>query len=231
MIRLDMSREELLKEMNADELWAYGRINGIHKKFNRYLKSKPAEGVFYRCWYTTPNKNKICIVYSVERTCGIMDLRLDTFFRFVGDDGKERYIFNHFTPDGLFVSRTFLFTNHFIQRLKERVGMDFESWFVERVVKKEVSFDVFDYDYNDEDNQCYAILNGNMAFGVRSEAFDVVFKTLITMEQEYLNQLQLHQHAFKQNCIRQEGYSAAQDAFIRSFINSKPRSVRRLFNG
>ena len=155
MIRLDMTREELLNELNMDLSWAMDRVDGISIKYKRILNDKKRpDGIFHHCWYTTPRNNRVCVIYEKKRVAGDVCVNVNAFFKVLGDDGKERYIMNHFYLGEHYVKECFLFTNHFVQRLRERVGMDFESWFIERVRKKEETFEVFDYDYNGVDNQC-----------------------------------------------------------------------------
>lgn len=228
MIRLNMTREELLKELNADKEWTARRAEGIGKKFKRYLTDKKGrEGVFYHCWYTTPNNNKVLVVYSKKILAGYVAIEGKMLFRVLGDDGKERYILGQYTSSERRITHSFLFTNHFVQRLRERTGKDMEKWFIERCKNGECVQGVFDYDYNGVENQCYAIMNGNMAFGVRSNIFDVVFTTVITKAQEKLNQLYMHQQSFQRNCDMETCHQEEMDASAQDYFKGLSRSERR----
>ena len=212
MIRLNMTRDELMKELSSDEQWILDRLRGIRIKFRRFINDKRTEGIFHKCWYTTPNHNRVCVTYTKENNC----IACYTFFKVIGDDGKVRYIFNFFSPMTNRLSRCFLFTNHFVERLKEREGKKFETWFQERVETQETTFEPINYEYNGDSKQCFAIMNGFMAFGYYTDSFDVVFTTLINKEQEKDNQQGMHEEAFQDNCEKQRLYN---NAMLRKYGN------------
>lgn len=195
MLRLNMSKCELRRELEQDDKWAKERINGIFIKFRKQLSKFPEGKVFYKCWYTTPNHNRIRVFYSKTASdliaLGAFPIAIDSFFEIIGDDGKIRYVSTLSTADCR-LSRCLLYTSHLVQRLHERLGLDFETWFEGNINSYKSALQLQDYEYNGDERQCYAIINKTMVFGVYSDNFDAVFTTLISQEQEHANQLLLH---------------------------------------
>lgn len=200
MIRLNMTRQELRKELSSDIEWVNERLNGIAKKYHRQLKSNRLQGIFHSSWYTTPNHNRVCVYYYVNGDfIGIMP-----YWKIIGDDGKVRYVSVSFQCMRDRLSGCYLYTNHFLKRLKEREGKDFDTWFREKIEANNISFEPTDYTYNGDSKQCYAVINDAMAFGIYTDSFDIVFTTLISKEQEKKNQQEMHIEAFEQNRQRMQ---------------------------
>lgn len=195
MLRLTMTRDELMKELSSDKEWVSERLNGVVKKYNRQLKSNRLQGIFHNSWYTTPNHNRVCVYYVKNGDLiGFM-----AYWRIIGDDGKVRYISISIQCMTQRLINCYLFTNHFLKRLKEREGKDYDTWFRERIETNNISIEPTDYTYNGDSKQCYAVINGSMVFGIYTDSFDVVFTTLINREQERGNQQDMHDKAFIQN--------------------------------
>ena len=193
-----MTRQELRKELSSDMEWVKERLKGIAKKYHRQLKSNRLQGIFHNSWYTTPNHNRVCVYYYVNGDfIGIMP-----YWKIIGDDGKVRYVSVSVQCLTDRLSNCYLFTRHFLKRLKEREGKDFDTWFREQVEANDISFEPTDYTYNGDSKQCYAVINDTMAFGIYTDSFDVVFTTLISSEQEKENQQGMHIEAFVQNRYR-----------------------------
>lgn len=187
-----MSREELFAEVRADEMWVLGRLDGLRKKYNKQLKSK-AYGhmsILGRTWYQTPNGNRVYTIvqkFFYDEKCKYADVSLVTLYEYDYGD-KKRYLYPIYYRASNVFKHVIIFTDHAIDRMKQRLGKGILEVFEDICVKQDTACCFVKYDYNGADDEFMGRISDGVAFA-RIHKWGLIVSTIISTEQEYTNQL------------------------------------------
>ena len=130
MIIETMTKEELRKELTEDMEWVYERFDGLRKKYSRQLKSRLVkERTFLGCSkYNTQKRNEVYLYIFkayADQNQKYADLHYVPVFSYMHGN-KKRYLTVWFDRYGR-VEQATVFSSHSLDRLNERVGIDFSE--------------------------------------------------------------------------------------------------------
>ena len=192
MIVRTMSKELLVRELNSDMDFLYGMNDGWKKKYHKQLKNKkiPEMALLATTEYTSPNQNKI-VVHLFKTILNKKD------YSFYAVPVWKTY-FGYITPLindwGRAIGAT-EYSSHAVQRIKERLGMDF----LEYQKKIQGSLANVEYHFNDCPDETVASL-GDFGFGFfKKTDWGKICTTVVSKEQLYDNQIELFEECFKNN--------------------------------
>lgn len=223
MILETMTRQEVLKELQADCDWVDERIPGLKKKYNKSLKNKRVghKTILGISKYLTPRKNKVfvCAVKLLFRNyCALGNAVL---FEFVGNDGKIRYIFPLFEDNRLV--ETITFSSHCIKRMKERSGLQPIDVLKIIAIDNEGSLCFSHYEYEGKLSFMSPLGNIGGVIGVKCD-WGILAITYINVELQGENQLTCLQNGKEKNS---ECFESVIDS-AHNLIDGAPRAFRRM---
>ena len=189
MIVKTMSDKEILKELKSIDVVLKSRISGHLKKFEKQLKSKAYKHndvLEVREYVINWNKVLVCFQKLVH-TDKLSSLSIShivvtedsgAFLLFEGERGS--FFFHHFT-------------NHAINRMRERTGLTLKDFFVnEFVIKAETTYHLSKYEKYGYDDSTYIMTIGRCFFIVCERDNNIVFKTVLDRDSIHKNQLMLY---------------------------------------
>lgn len=196
MITKGMTPDEVVKTLQKIDDYVLGRRNGLSIKNNKKLKSRFVQNnaIMSCSSYVVPDIYDTVVVYAVKQNQVIkgkeyasMDLiyylktQYDTYILPCIDFARNRVV------------RYVEFTCHSIDRMKMRLGKDFDTFFREDYIKKNNSlFHLVKYDYNGDDNEYVAHIGDAFVFLENEDSGKRhTVKTLLSIEELYCNQLRL----------------------------------------
>ena len=189
MIVKTMSDKEILKELKSIDVILKSRISGHLKKFEKQLKSKAYKHndvLEVREYVINWNKVLVCFQKLVH-TDKLSSLSIShivvtedsgAFLLFEGERGS--FFFHHFT-------------NHAINRMRERTGLTLKDFFVnEYVIKADTTHHLTKYDEYGYDDSTYIMSIGRCFFIVCIDGNKIVVKTTLDSDSIYANQMMLY---------------------------------------
>lgn len=189
MIVKNMSDSEILKELKTIDTILKSRISGYLKKFEKKLKSnayKHNDVLEVREYVINWNKVLVCFQKLVH-TDKLSSLSIShivvtedsgAFLLFEGERGS--FFFHHFT-------------NHAINRMRERTGLTLKDFFVnEFVIKAETTYHLSKYEKYGYDDSTYIMTIGRCFFIVFTDGNKIVVKTTLDKDDIYANQQVLY---------------------------------------
>ena len=196
MITKGMTPEEVVKALQKIDDYVLGRMNGLTIKNSKKLKSRFIKNneIMSCSNYLVPDTSDTVIVYAVKQNQLIkgkeyaaMDLiyyiktPYDTYITPCIDFMRNKVI------------RYVEFSCHCIDRLKMRLGKDFDTFFREDYIKKNNSlFRPVKYDYNGDKNEYVAhVGDAFIIIGIDNSGLKHTVKTLLSIDELYCNQLRL----------------------------------------
>ena len=204
MIVETMTKTELYKELIADEQWVLERAIGLTTKYNKQLRDKRVRhlAVLGRTWYETPNHNKVYTIaqkYIVDEKGKRSIVSITSLYQYTDNSGITRYIYPLFGFDNyLKLNFVLTFSAHSVSRMKERIGKDIFGVFEDICTKNDTCISIRPYTFKCEYGDYCTVIGDNMAF-IRYEPWGPWVTTMITKEQEYLNQLKQQAEIKKDN--------------------------------
>ena len=192
MITKGMSTNEVLKELQKDDRVIHERTNGLKLKNRKKLKNrfvKHNEIMSVSNWVIPETQNEV-VVYATKN---LMTLK--------GKDYASMCISYYYkTPYGTYIMPFFNETtlseymevsSHAVDRIKERLHKDFDTFFKEDWIKKnESTMAIVDYKYNGNKYECVAHIGD--AFMIMEEDASgkkTTIKTVLDTSKLYVNQL------------------------------------------
>lgn len=202
MITKGMTTEAVFNEVKKDDYYVLGRMEGLMKKNNKKLKSKAYKNndILSVSRYTVPETSDTVVVLAIK------DLK--TF------KGKEYATINLMyyiiTPYDTFITPTIdcinntvvryvEYSKHSVDRMKQRLGKDFDTFFREDYIKKNSGiFNLIKYDYNGDDSEYVAHIGEAFVFVKRNEnGLKHIVTTILSTDDLHSNQLLLKLYSKK----------------------------------
>ncbi len=173
------------REIGADIAWLYAR-HGVWKKYAKQIKSKQVKENTVLGWstYTTPSYNTVhrCVIKRVYS--GVPALGYVFLFEYKGGYFQPAFSTEKTILGGIY------YTAHSIERVKERMGVDFIQALEEHAVKSGVS--VADYSANGHKGTEGSMWFGNGFFICNMNDFGYwTAITYIDKSQAHSNQLEI----------------------------------------
>lgn len=192
MIVETMTRDEVFREIQADDDWCAQRCIGLAKKYNKALKNKRIghNSILGMVEYITPNHNK---VHGIVQKVFVDDKQkyaipaIVTIYEFVSSDGKRRHIYPLNYMDSNRLQSLIVFSDHAVQRLRERCGKSMMDLFVDLCVENESCMSFIYYDYNGKDDEHLSVIGDTILLAKDSEWGKTV-TTILNKNQLYENQ-------------------------------------------
>ena len=173
-------------DFTKDNNWVLERKAGLFKKYRRKLLDKKIghNDLLGISEYTTPTGKK-CKVYCRKYTEGkYAELTIQVVFEYFG---KQYYI----CPTNFGRTAWVCFTQHAIDRMKERGDVTFEQALDMMVRETGGGLAFTKNTYTNGPNDCMAYLADGLLLGIR-EGTNFIIKTYINRKNEYANQLEVH---------------------------------------
>lgn len=187
-----MTTNEVLGELKKGDEFILGRLNGLRIKNNKKLKSKFVKHneIMSVSTYVIPETGDTAVVFAVKL---LQTLK--------GKDYSSMYLSYYYkTPYGTNIMPFFdngvvvgyiEVTRHAEERMKERLGKDFETFFREDWVKKNDSTAAAkEYPYNGNPNEYVAhVGDAFLILEFEDSGRKRIVKTVLATDNLYLNQL------------------------------------------
>ena len=193
MITKSMTSEEVLKELKKDDLYVMDRWDGLLIKNKKKLKSKFVKNkdIMSVSTYVVPETRNTVVVYATKYISTLKgrdysSMILNCYYKTC----YETYIvpsFKNSDPVG-YVE----YTHHSVDRMKTRLGKDFDTFFREDWIKRnEGSMVYVDYDYNGDANERVAhVGDAFLIVACDSDGKRSVVKTILSTADLHSHQLQ-----------------------------------------
>ena len=192
MIDRGMTTEEVLTELQKGDRYIQERMNGLTIKNSKKLKCKFVKHneILSVSNYVVPATQDSVVVYAVKQ--------LHTLN---GKDYSSMCLNYYFkTPYGTYIMPFFQgaklaeymeVTCHAVDRMKMRLGKDFDAFFREDWIKKnEATMAIVDYNYNGNDNEYVAhIGDAFLILECEDSGKKTIVKTVLSTDELYVNQL------------------------------------------
>ena len=193
MITKSMTSEELLKELCVGEGFILDRTYGLRIKNNKKLKSKYVKHneIMSVSNYIIPETQNNAVVYAVKQ-----------YQTLKGKDYATMYLSYYYkTAYGTFIMPYFNnsvvvgyleATCHAVDRMKMRLGKDFDAFFREDWLKKNDSaMSMEEYDYNGDKNEYVAHVGDAFLILENTDSGKKkIIKTVLSTNDLHANQLQ-----------------------------------------
>lgn len=173
-------------DFTKDNNWVLERKDGLFKKYRRKLLNEKIghNDLLGISEYTTPTGKK-CKVYCRKYTEGkYAELTIQVVFEYLG---KQYYI----CPDNFGRTAWVCFTQHAIDRMKERGNITFEQALDMMTRETGGTLAFTQNTYSGGPNDCMAYFADGLLLGVM-EGSNFIIKTYINRKNEYANQLEVH---------------------------------------
>ena len=181
MIVPSMTKDELVKELSLDKDWVDGRVYGIDQKYKKKIMKVRGHEVLAVTNYTTPRNNFVTVVWRatyVDRRTTI--LTAVPYFRYMTVRGYQYIMLmchgkHSYTP--------LIYTSHCIDRMKERIGMDFRQYIIQSEAQDNGGMFMDDYVYNGKQTKGLVFPNYGM-FILDEATWGYAAVTFISKEQQ-----------------------------------------------
>ena len=188
-----MTADEVLGELKKGDLFIQARMDGLTAKNRKKLKSRFVKHneILSVSNYVIPGIQNSVVVYAIKQ---VMTLK-----------GREyasmSLSYYYKTPYGTYIMPFFEDTRvveymevscHAVDRLKMRLGKDFDTFFKEDWIKKnESTMAIVDYNYNGNANEYVAhIGDAFLIMECEASGKKSTIKTVLSNNELYVNQLQ-----------------------------------------
>ena len=194
MILETMTREEVFKEIEQDEIWLMERGGGLMKKYSKQLRDKRYEHleILGMTTYTTPNNNKVhCVIqkYYADKSNKYAILALVSLYEYrCGDKLRYVYPIYHYGVRNK-LKDLVIFSEHAVQRMNERLGKDMFEVFKDICTDQDTCVAFAKYDYNGRDDEMIGRISDGIAFACTHE-WGVVVSTIISTRQKFDTQIE-----------------------------------------
>ena len=193
MITKSMTSEEVLKELKKDELFILGRVPGLLIKNNKKLKNKffKHKDIMSVSTYVVPDTQDTAVVFATKQVSTLKGRdysSMNLSYYYTTSYGTHIMpFFRNSIPVGYIEV-----THHAVDRMKMRLGKDFDSFFREDWMKKnDCAMTYVEYNYNGNPNE-YVAHVGDAFLILECEATGKksIVKTILSTEDLHANQLQ-----------------------------------------
>lgn len=196
MIKISMTPREVLNELKTVDDYVQERMYGLTCKNSKKMKSKFVKHneIMSKSTYVVPGISDTVVVYAVKenqtlkgKACASMYLAYYL---------KTQYG-TYIIPCIDFISNRVIryveFSSHSIERMRERLGKDFDTFFREDYIKKNTGlFHPVKYEFNGKENEYVAhVGEAFIILAIDSSGLMHIVKTLLSVEDLYSNQLKL----------------------------------------
>lgn len=196
MITRTMTPAEVLRTLRDIDAYVLERTKGLALKNGKKIKSKAIghNEIMSRSNYVVPGISDTVVVYAVKqiqtlrgKECASMDLvyylttQYGTYILPCIDFYTNR------------VKRYVEFSSHSIDRMKERIGRDFDTFFREDYIRRNNGvFQPIKYKYNNDENEYVAhIGDAFVILEIEGSGLRHIVKTILSTDDLYSNQLRL----------------------------------------
>lgn len=206
-----MTRDELRKELIADDEWVRERMDGLRKKYNKQLRNKRIRenSILGTTHYKTPRGNDVfvCLIKrSPDRKKKYAYIAFASLFSF-RDGKKQKFVYPRNNPRTNTYKNAIVFSSHSVDRMKERLGMGITEVFVQHIKMNYGCTAFMDYDYNGRSDELYCDF-GPCILLAREHPWGKIVSTIITKDQQHANQKVLG--AYSSRCANQLSVIGAQ---------------------
>ena len=194
MITESMNTNEVLRELQKDEEFVSARRNGLLAKNNKKLKNKFIKNgdIMSVSNYVVPETKDTVVVFAVKeveeihgrgyvamRTSSYVKTYYGTYITYGANNGSR-------WPNSIYV-----FTRHFVARLKERLGKDFMTFFKEDFLEKNnACISPIEYKYGGKENTLIAHIGDAFVIIAKEDSGKKYTAITVLSENElYSNQL------------------------------------------
>lgn len=193
MIVQTMTPSEVIRGLQVNHSYLRDRMDGLAIKNSKKLKNKYIKDneIMSRSSYVIPSTNDTMVAYAIKHIQVLKGKEYSTMI--VMSYIKtcyNTYIAPAINPLTDRVWGYVEFTSHSVDRMRERLGKDFDTFFREDYVKNNGVVDTIEYHYNGDANERVAHIGDAFAFiDYRESEHKYTVKTIVSTEQLYTNQL------------------------------------------
>lgn len=195
MIVQAMTPSEVIRELQMNHSYLRDRMDGLGIKNSKKLKNKFIKDneIMSRSTYVIPATKDTMVVFAIKHIQVLKGKEYATMIvRSYYKTCYNTYIvpaINSFTDRVLGYME---FSTHSVDRMRERLGKDFDTFFREDYAKNNGIVKTIEYHYNGDDNERVAHIGDALAFiDYRESEHKYTVKTIVSTEQLYTNQLMI----------------------------------------
>lgn len=195
MIVKNMTAGEVIKELRKIDEYVLGRMNGLNIKNAKKLKNKFVKDheIMSISNYTIPETNDAVVVYAIKKIQTIKGKDYATMWvEYYVKTCYDTYIISSIDSNRKTVELYVEYSRHSVDRMKMRLGKDFDSFFREDFIKKNNGIlHPVEYNYNGDENE--RVAHAGDAFLIMEEeelGKKYVVKTTLSTSDLYCCQLQ-----------------------------------------
>ena len=193
MITRTMTPDEVIRTLHKNHLVILDRMDGLGIKNSKKLKNKYIRdnAIMSRSDYVLPETYDTAVVYAIKhiqtmRGKDYATMILMHYYRTTYDT----YIVPNVNPRTNRVQGYMEFTHHSVDRMKQRLGKDFDTFFQEDYVKNNGLVQTLEYEFNGDENERVAHIGDAFAIlECEDNGRKYVVKTILSNDELYASQL------------------------------------------
>lgn len=196
MIEITMTPKEVLDELKTVDDYVQERMYGLTCKNSKKMKSRFVKHneIMSTSTYVVPETFDTIVVYAIKQTQTIRGKECASMYlAYYLKTQYGTYIIPCIDFYSNRVKRYVEFSSHSIDRMRERLDKDFDTFFREDYIRRNNSlFQPVKYEYNRDENEYVAhIGEAFIILAIDSSGLMHIVKTLLSVEDLYSNQLRL----------------------------------------
>ena len=193
MITRTMSSEEVIRALQKNHLVVLGRMDGLGIKNSKKLKNKfiKDNAIMSKSDYLLPETYDSAVVYAVKHIQTLKGKDYATMIlMYYYKTCYNTFIVPNVSPLTNRVQGYVEFTLHSVDRIKQRLGKDFDAFFREDFLKNNGLVQTLDYQFNGDENERVAHIGDAFAILECEDAGrKYVVKTILSNEELYASQM------------------------------------------
>ena len=193
MITRTMTSKEVIRALQEIDDFVLGRMSGLSIKNSKKLKSKFVKNneIMSKSSYVIPRTKDTVVVYATKI---IQDLRGKEYstmsLHYYIPTYYNTYIIASINSVTKKVDMFAEFSGHSVERLKMRLGKDFDTFFKEDFLKNSGIIQPVEYNYNGDDNEYVAHIGDAFVIMENEDSGrKLVVKTILSNDDLHSNQL------------------------------------------
>ena len=193
MITKTMTSNEVIRALQKNHLVILDRMDGLGAKNNKKLKSKYVKdnAIMSRSDYCLPDTYDSAVVYAIKHIQTLKKKDYATMIlMYYYKTSYNTYIVPNVSPLTNRVVGYVEFSCHSVDRMKQRLGKDFDTFFQEDYLKNNGIIQTLEYNFNGDENERVAhIGDAFVILECEDAGRKYVVKTILSNEELFASQM------------------------------------------
>ena len=193
MITNTMNFDEVVRSLQVNHNYVRERMDGLGKKNSKKLKNKFIKDntIMSKSTYTVPETKDTLVVYAIKHIQTLKKKDYATMIlTYYYKTSYNTYIVPNVSPLTNRVVGYVEFSCHSVDRMKQRLGKDFDTFFQEDYLKNNGIIQTLEYNFNGDENERVAhIGDAFVILECEDAGRKYVVKTILSNEELFASQM------------------------------------------